>query len=178
MRLFIAFDTSEELKKEVLKLKKTSSFEKISFIPISNLHVTIKFLGEVHNPEKIVETLEKISFKTFEITNSKLGFFPNKNFISVIWIGFEKCDELLELKTVIDNSIGEIFKEEYDYIPHLTLARVNWLSDEQKIKLKELSKKELFKETFKVSSFKLMKSTLTKDGHVYESIREFKAKGL
>ncbi|MBU1202128.1 MAG: RNA 2',3'-cyclic phosphodiesterase [Nanoarchaeota archaeon] len=179
MRLFIAVDISEELKEEILKLEKEiQHFQKMSIVPKENLHITVKFLGEVDDQNKIINALRNVEFEAFNMTTDKTGFFPNDNFINVAWVGFDESKAMLDLQRLIDNSLSELFKKENNYIPHVTFARIKWLSPSEKRILQDLKSEGISKKTFKISSFKLVKSTLTETGPMYEALKEFKAKGL
>ncbi|NQU98114.1 RNA 2',3'-cyclic phosphodiesterase [Candidatus Woesearchaeota archaeon] len=179
MRLFIAIDICKELKQEIANIQeKIKDLGRIKTVLEKNLHLTLKFLGEVDAPEKIIELLEKIDFKEFSITSSNIGFFPSDNFINVVWIGFKEANGLIELQKKICETLSKDFKKEKDYIPHLTIARIKYLSPEEKAEILKLKQQDMKEITFKTPSFKLMKSTLTDKGPVYEVLKEFKAKGL
>ncbi len=65
------------------------------------------------------------------------------------------------------------FKKDYnDFIPHLTLARIKFLSSAKDYmgKLKQIKPKE---KEFKIESFKLIKSELTRQGPVYTDVETF-----
>lgn len=175
MRLFIAINISGNLKKEVVKIQKQiKSFEKINLIPKENLHLTIKFLGEVIDEKPIIEKLNNIHFKEFNITSNEIGLFPNKKYVNVIWIGFKKNEAIIELKKKIDNSLSE-FKNDFNFTPHLTIARVNYISSDCK---KNISNIKIYEQESQIKSFKLVKSTLTSNGPIYKTIKIFNAKGL
>ena len=123
MRLFIAIDVSDEISdycKELQKLIKGSLTR--------SFHITLKFLGEVNNPDEITEKLSNIKFEEFTLKTTDIGYFPNERFIRVIWLGIENSDALLKLQESIETSLKE-FKSDHKFHPHITLARVN-----QKIK--------------------------------------------
>ncbi|MFH1770437.1 MAG: RNA 2',3'-cyclic phosphodiesterase [archaeon] len=176
MRLFIATDISEELREEAKNILNKIDF-KASKVPVKNLHITLKFLGEVENTKKIEHQLKNIEFQEFFITSKNLGFFPNEQNIKVFWIGFEENQLLLNLHRKISASLPDL-KDDFKYSPHLTIARINYLDAKNKNRLLKIKEKGIKKTTFKVSSFKLMKSTLTSKGSVYEVLKTFKAKAL
>ena len=61
MRLFIAVDLPEEVKNELGRVPKQSGLGKITYVKPENIHLTLKFLGEVDegNVEKIKQKLEE-----------------------------------------------------------------------------------------------------------------------
>ena len=104
MRLFIAIDFKEQegyLKSlqeqlpsdDIVKIKKVKKF-----------HLTLKFLGEVEEDqvEEIKERLSKIKFKPFTTTLTGLGFFPDKKYVKVIWIGCTPTEPLIALEEQIN----------------------------------------------------------------------------
>lgn len=179
MRLFIAIDISKELKEEVVRLQKKLVISKnIKLVTKENFHFTLKFLGDKHSPEKVIEILDTINFETFFMTDSNIGFFPNDKKIKVVWLGFEHSSELMMLQRVIEDKLKTLFKKEFEFIPHLTIARIKYLSPEENNKLRQIKNKNIKKFEFKIDSFKLIKSTLTDKVPMYETLKEFKAKAL
>lgn len=179
MRIFISINISEELKEETLKLQESiDSITGVNIIPINNLHITLKFLGENKNIQAIIEKLRKIKFEPFEIYSLNTGFFPNENHIKVVWIGFERSTQLEKLFEQIEDLIGENFEQKFSFSPHLTIARIKNLDQKDKSTLMKLKETKMKKTLSKIGSFKLMKSTLTPLGPIYEVLEEFKAKSL
>ena len=171
MRCFIAIDLENDYFKEL-----QSQIKDIKGTFPKSFHLTLKFLGEVeeNKADKIKELLRKIRFEQFNIYSSNIGFFPNENYIRVVWIGLEPRDRIIELQKKIDNELLKLFPKEKKFEPHITLARIKYIKD--KGKFKELVKNiKVEKIEFKVDNFKLMKSTLTKQGPIYEVIETFKS---
>lgn len=178
MRLFIGINISEEVKEEAVKIQeKIKKLGELTLVPKENLHITLKFLGEIEDSEKIIKKLNNIKFKQFSLKATNIGFFPNNNYIKVVWIGFVG-NEILALQKQIDKTLEEDFKKEKNFVTHATIARVKYLSPEDKTEMNELKTISLRSSEFKVNSFKLMKSTLTSNGPAYETLRTFKTKAL
>ena len=57
MRLFLAIDIPENLKEEVAKFQEQFKIKGIKLVEKENLHITVKFLGEV-DEEKLKEILD------------------------------------------------------------------------------------------------------------------------
>jgi 2'-5' RNA ligase len=93
-----------------------------------NLHVTLKFLGEV-DPARlgpIQASLRAIRNSGLVTLNFRgLGFFPNEKHPRVLWAGIDPSTNLRPLAEDIDRSLHEIGfpLEEKPFTPHLTLAR-------------------------------------------------------
>ena len=176
MRLFIAIEISEEMKEYIVKIQKNidATINKIKFVNPNQIHLTLKFLGEVqpNNLEEIKNNLKKITLKPFSVVLDKIGVFPSESYIRVIWIGLKPEEPILELQRNIDEELKKLFKKEKDYKPHLTLARVKFINNKkefiEKIKNISIENKKIY-----VNKFKLIKSTLTQKGPIYEDLEVF-----
>ncbi|MBW2999338.1 RNA 2',3'-cyclic phosphodiesterase [Candidatus Woesearchaeota archaeon] len=170
MRLFIAVQVPESVKKELMQFQEKINV-KIKFV--KEFHLTLKFLGEIpeNNVEEIKENLRKVQFESFNISLDKIGFFPNEDYIRVVWVGLSPVDKINELQQKVDSALN--LGKEKKFHPHLTLARIKFkLNPEIIEKIKALKVPE---ESFTVNSFYLIKSTLTREGPIYEVLEEFKA---
>jgi len=170
MRTFISLELPEEIRKEIIQIqKKIPEFSGRKTEP-ENLHLTLKFLGEISEQEveKIKARLREIKLKKFQAEISELGVF-NPNFVKIIWLKINGCDEL---QKIIDNKLENLFPKEKRFMSHLTIARVKKINDKDKFisKLKNIKTKNI---KFNISNFFLKKSTLTSEKPVYEIIEEF-----
>ena len=171
MRTFIAIDIPEEIKKEIEKIQDLLPEFSGKKTEKENLHLTLKFLGEIPESEieNIGKKLKEIKFRKFEAELSFLGVF-DENFIRIVWIklsGFEK------LQKEIDEKLSDMFEKEKRFMSHLTLARVKNIKDKKNF-LSELGKIKYDKKKFVVSEFKLKKSELTREKPVYSDIKKYR----
>lgn len=184
MRAFIAIDLPDDIKANLVafqdELKGLNIF-RAKFVEKENLHLALKFLGEISEADmdKISKILEELCKKqhVFGLSLKALGAFPSESYVRVLWIGIVKGDaEAKTLHNEIDKAIAGIgnLKPDTRYVNHITLARVKAVMD--KAKLKELFGKYKDKEfgSFEAKEIKLIKSTLTREGPVYEPVKEFK----
>ena len=175
MRVFIAIDLPEDVKEELIKAQKSINSEKDKLSIARELHLTLKFIGEVTEDEveKIKKALSKIKFKKFNLTLDGTGVFPNENFIRVAWVGIKENKELMQLSKDIKEALPE-YKEDYPFSAHLTLARVKFVEDKTEFfnKVKNLKIKPL---TFEVKDFRLYSSKLSPKGPTYDVLAIFKA---
>lgn len=175
-RLFTAFRVSanKEIRDLINFLKE---FKSTKTVEEENLHVNLKFLGEVRE-NKVKDALNALKeaegFGEFEETLSGTGAFPNKDYIKILWIGL-KSKKLLELNSLLEKAFTEKnFKEDKrKFKPHLTVARVKSKPNE--------GIKKVFGERFdkhykdiKVKHVELIESKLTSKGPVYETIEKVK----
>ncbi len=176
MRLFVAIEIPEEIKEHIVKIQENIGTEKnkIRFVNKDNIHLTLKFLGEVQ-PNKlddIKNNLKEIAFKPFSVVLDTIGVFPSENYIRVVWVGLKPEEPVLELQKNIDENLKKLFKKEKGFKPHLTIARVKYIEEKKQFvdKLKQI---EVDNKKIEVNNFKLVKSTLTSKGPVYEELEVF-----
>ena len=170
----MAVELPPEVIEELVRLQKEIRQEGLRLV--KDFHLTLKFLGEVSDPkiERIKEKLGEISFGKFEAELSETGIFPNPNYIRVIWAGI-KADQIYSLQKAIDSSLEKLgFQRERDFKPHLTLARVDFIKDKVAFKNK-LTLLKINNLKFGINEFKLIKSTLTPTGPVYEVLESVRA---
>lgn len=140
-----------------------------------NLHLTLKFLGEVKEEriKEISKILRELSrrFKKFEFSLKNIGAFPDKHSPRVIWVGAEEGrEEMIELQKEIEEELVSLgFKKEArGFHPHLTIARVKRKAD-----FKELFRVAYKSRVFLIEGLVLFKSTLTPKGPIYEKVEKF-----
>jgi 2'-5' RNA ligase len=173
MRVFIAIETSAELREKMAELQRQLATDGVKLVEKENLHLTLHFLGEIdeHMKERVVQAMNKINCKKFEMSCSGVGAFPSRNYMRVIWVAAEAP----ELRKIYEQLGGELsklgFKKE-DFSPHITLARVKFLKDKNKLAkfLEENAETEIG--NCVVDRVVLKKSTLTPKGPIYETVHE------
>jgi len=174
MRLFIAVDF-DELKDYFIELREQLPKD-VKLTLQKAFHLTLKFLGEVQedNAGNIAEQLKKIKFDKIEISLDDIGVFPNEKFIRVVWVGINPKGPVVQLQKNIENSLEEFnFKKDFEFHPHITLARVKFVENKTDF-INSLKNIKIDKnKKIKVRNFKLIKSTLTPEGPVYEDLEVF-----
>lgn len=179
MRLFIAVEISEEIKREIVKI--TDKFKEagadVKWVRPEGMHLTLKFLGEVDETrkDKIVDILKPIS-KTkspFIITFQGLGAFPDLKRPRVIWIGAEKGKE--ELKNIAEEIEGPLSemgfsKEKREFSPHLTLGRVKSNRGIKELVSLLTGCNDLILSELNADKISLIQSILKREGSEYKSV--------
>ncbi|MCX7910312.1 MAG: RNA 2',3'-cyclic phosphodiesterase [Endomicrobia bacterium] len=184
MRTFIAVELEKDLVEKIdnfiFKTYREIDSNKISWVKKENLHITLKFLGEINdNQVKIVEdTLKNViqDKKSFIISVGGVGVFPNINYPRVIWLGINQGEKELEiLANLIDEELSKknFPKETKEFKAHLTIARVKQIK-----KLKEIiSYIEKYKDyNFGISKAKYItffQSILKPEGPEYKVVSKF-----
>jgi 2'-5' RNA ligase len=130
VRLFVALHIAQEIRDAITSLvgELKSLDESWKWARTENLHVTLKFLGEI-SPEKlqgVKETLRGVPAEfPFLLKFASLGFFPSERRPRVLWVGLDAPPGLAKLANAIEESLAKIgiAPEEREFSPHLTLAR-------------------------------------------------------
>jgi 2'-5' RNA ligase len=180
LRAFIAIELPSEVQKKlsqvIQRLQEPLRDVSIRWVKPHNIHLTLKFLGEVslNNLETIKQILvkEAAEVSPFEFSIGELGAFPNLKRPRVLWLHVVAPPELLALQRAIDiktERLGYV-SEERTYSPHITVGRVNRQVDAQDIHLIStlLQKTHIgLVEVVRVSTVTLFRSDLHPDGSVY-----------
>ena len=171
MRAFIAVSIPPDLRKEISKLQQKLPPKGVRPAKPENLHITLKFLGEVDSQalQKAKQLLSEVEFSPFEISLQGTGAFPSEHHAKVIWAGC-RSDELGMLAEKVGSALAPIGFKSEKFSAHITIARVKGKAQLEKF-FSETKGAEIGK--FKANSFELMKSTLAPEGPVYESIGTF-----
>ncbi len=184
IRTFIAVDIDEEkLKKEIVGFQRRLLDEgaDLKLVSPENIHLTLRFLGEVDEEEvvpKVVESMKQLNFQQFEIQFKGVGAFPSLTHMNVIWIAIRKgAEELEAIAEALEPRLSEIGipKDSKGFSAHLTIARVRTSRNKHQIArlLSELGEKDFG--SMRTESVTLKKSVLTPKGPIYSTILEVKA---
>jgi len=167
MRCFIGAELPPNVKSKLWKLGRNI---KGKHVEIENLHITIKFLGELKDDNSISNIISRLSFidnyNSIKIKLNGAGIFPSKIKPRVVWIGVIS-KEFIDFMKNIDDALYPNFKRERNYVPHITIARVKALSDDN---IKELGSIGFIDEV-EIKKVSILKSTLLPTGPVYSRIK-------
>ena len=170
MRVFVAIDIPKQTQKEIKKIQGKIPEFKGKFTEAENLHLTLKFLGNI-DEEKIDEIkirLRNVKLKSFETEINKIGVF-SPSFIKIVWIHLTNFEAL---QKIVDEKLSSLFPKEKRFMSHLTIARVKSVENKKEF-LEELERIKFPEIKFKVKDFRLKKSTLSRKGPVYEDLEEY-----
>ncbi len=177
MRLFIGIDIPKEVKDNLFNIQKIISGDiaKIKWVEKKNLHITLKFLGNVEksNLNKIKEKLDSINFNEFKLKFKKIDFFYRYDKLSILKLSFYNSSILKKLQRKIDENLIEIFPEPQKFTLYLTLGRIKLVKKEEKL-LKRINNFNFFKNEFNINKFQLVQSISQKGRQIYKTIYEFK----
>lgn len=180
IRAFIAIDLSPEIQNKldeiIAALKQRLKDAPVRWVPAGNIHLTLKFLGDVSLVN--IETLKNIltsqagASRAFELSVGDLGAFPSANRPRVLWVGVTAPPELGALQYAIEKETTRLgyAREERQFSPHLTLGRVARnasTGDTRRITSILSAYKVGFLGAVRVSAVHLYRSDLRPDGAAY-----------
>ena len=183
IRSFIAVDMPENLfdalSETSEQLQDMLSGLPIRWVPIENIHLSLKFLGDVSKKNipmlKEILLAEAASHTTFEISMGGFGVFPNVLRPRVLWVGVEAPDELVNLQRRIDMETARLgyAPDQREFSPHLTFGRVSRnATSEQLRKVSDLLRNFNlgFLGAARIDEVSLFRSDLGPDGAVYSKM--------
>ncbi len=103
-------------------------------MPPENMHVTLRFIGEVEPPiaTEIDTFLSRVDTPVFDIQLTGLGTFGSRGRVRALWAGIEKSKPLLRLQAKIETACvnAGLPPEGRKFHPHITLARCKNVPEE------------------------------------------------
>lgn len=180
IRSFIAIELPTTVKQELTTLEdllKKRCPQVVRWVDPQNIHVTLKFLGDVDS-DRVDEINMAIDEATqgmspFHLELKDLGVFPNLNKVNIIWVDTKgDLDKLTYLQKQIESNMEQLgfAREDRDFTPHLTLGRVrDYASPDDRKKIGQVLAQTAFAsaQVITVNSVNLMKSQLTNTGAIY-----------
>lgn len=184
MRAFIAIKLPSEIKEEIHKFQKSlkvacgerSRTNGVRWVAPENIHLTLKFLGEINESQvesitsainSSIKGIKSFNTKgTFSISLSEFGAFPDFRRPRVLWLGVkEGKEELIQLMINLENSLCKlgIEQEKREPVPHITIGRAN-----QPIRVQ--SPELRLESIFLADAVYLIKSVLTPQGPIYTDL--------
>lgn len=174
-RIFLGLSIPSAVKSQLISLQ--GGIPGANWVDPENYHITLKFIGEVDEitKEDIAESLDDLSFPTFQINLQGIDIFSRGNDPHHLWVKPNPEEPLLKLNSKIENHLQNYLnlkKDTHKFTPHLTIA---------KLKNSNLNKvgqfiqwHNLFKSiTFDITEYTLFQSLLTPKGAVYKPLDIF-----
>lgn len=184
IRTFIAIELSDEIHQKIKEIQseiRSSIQSRISWSKPENIHLTLKFLGDVSldKIESIKKNLKKVGrmHSPFEMSFGGIGTFPNFRRPRVIWLGVDRgAEQVIKIVSSIEMAMKKLgFQpERRKFTPHLTLGRVKQRGvNLKKIEpdLKKYDKPNI--PIVQVDRLALIKSELYPSGAIYTALEQF-----
>lgn len=134
MRLFIGAEIPDQVRRGIESmgsyLAASWNIESRCLVRSENLHLTIKFIGEVAQQRimAICDALQKCEFPSpFVVSADRLVCLPERGAVGILSVGLAgDLDRLYHLHGVIESAFAEleIPRERRPYKPHITFARL------------------------------------------------------
>jgi len=186
MRVFIAIDIDEEIRKGIANLqaemqgKVDIKKSDVKWVNPKNIHLTLKFLGEIKDKDTVeVCNIAKEAasrYKGFELNIETVGFFGGKS-VRVLWVGTGNGSEnLLELQKDLEQQLDSAGwpAEKRQFSGHLTLCRIR--NSKAGVKLAQVTEgyRDFKLGSISVESVTVYQSQLTPSGPVYTVLGNYK----
>ncbi|MFH0956463.1 MAG: RNA 2',3'-cyclic phosphodiesterase, partial [Candidatus Aenigmatarchaeota archaeon] len=129
MRLFVACELPKDVRETLSSAGRMmdASCAKVKWVEEENIHLTLKFLGEVPDRDvpAIRGALAKVNFQTLVCRISGFGAFPDEERPRVIWAGLEPGKVIAGLHEEVESALAGLgFPKDRDFAPHVTIGRV------------------------------------------------------
>ncbi|MCX6558741.1 MAG: RNA 2',3'-cyclic phosphodiesterase [Candidatus Aminicenantes bacterium] len=167
----------ESIARELLPFKKIAS--SIRWTESRNVHLTLKFIGEVPDalPGQMAAALRgaKTPVPAFPLRIAGFGKFPYGADLHIFWAGVAVNAPLAELFAWIEDALAPlgIARDDRPFSPHITLGRNKARGDFKKLFALLAEKNDLLLAECQASSFQLFSSRLTPTGPLYKVLEEF-----
>ncbi|OHB66891.1 MAG: 2'-5' RNA ligase, partial [Planctomycetes bacterium RBG_13_63_9] len=133
VRTFVAVEISSAVREragELIEVLRASGAD-VKWVEVGNLHLTLKFLGDVASREipRVCEAVERGTAKVapFELEVRGAGAFPDARRPRTVWLGVGNgAEEMVELHRHVEAKLSKLGyrKEHRRFQAHLTIGRV------------------------------------------------------
>jgi RNA 2',3'-cyclic 3'-phosphodiesterase len=172
-RLFVAIRPPHRVRQQLLAIM--GGVSGVRWQTDEQLHVTLKFIGEVdrHKAQDIHAALGSIHQPPFEIRICGIGSFDRRGQPEVLWAGIEPQEPLQALHKKVDQALLRVGveQERRAYTPHVTLARLKRSSGPVGALLEQSG--GFRTPSFPVDYFSLFESNLTPEGAHYSIVERY-----
>ncbi|WP_053057617.1 RNA 2',3'-cyclic phosphodiesterase [Rubrobacter aplysinae] len=180
-RLFVAVVPPPDIQREALRQARSLSWSgAVRWLPPENVHLTLKFLGEVpETPDsKLPELHETITalcsgHGAFDLSLRGAGAFPSVRRACVLWVGAsEGSGPLGALARDLEDGLEKLGfgRETRPFRPHATVARAKGGG----ARLEDPAAADTVGPLdFRAGSIELMRSRLSQEGAAYSNVASY-----
>jgi 2'-5' RNA ligase len=181
MRLFLAIELPESTRAHLERIQRqlAGPFRGLSMTRPQNLHLTLKFLGEVEDQAvlPLTHALAGIRSRAVELRPTSAELFPPRGPVRIVAVGLQDPTSTLgALHGAIESALQPLGypSEGRPFRPHVTLARSrSGLPPAQRGPIAKLIEEHLPLDSFLVEEFVLVQSTLLPEGPQYTIAAHF-----
>ena len=183
LRTFLALPLDEEIVERLVDVQQSlaSAGARVRWVDGENLHLTIKFLGDVTDEQlpEVCRVAEEVASQVepFEFSVAQVTSVPPAGAMRMVWVGIdEQTGKLNRLHELLEASYAAMGfgKENRSFRPHLTLGRVK---GGRNVKPLRAAVSEIADTEFGIASVNEMivfSSQLTPDGPIYSPMTTVK----
>jgi RNA 2',3'-cyclic 3'-phosphodiesterase len=173
IRLFVGFDLPSELRDRLAAVG--IGLPGAHWVPEDNLHMTLRFIGEVHEDvaNDLHDALLGIHGSAIPMTVVGVGTFEHGHRPHTLYAGVEKSDPLARLQGKIETALVRAGQEPEGrkFTPHITLAK---LRDTPASRLQPfLAANALLRDAWTAERFTLFSSQLGTGDPVYTAEADY-----
>ena len=125
MRVFVAVPLPTHIRAALAHL--AGGIAGIRWIDSENMHITLRFAGEINRAEvdDLHLELADIRFPEFEIGLRGIGTFEHRGHVRMLWAGFDDPSTLIALRDRVEAAAvrSGLQPDSRKYKPHITLCR-------------------------------------------------------
>ena len=164
MRLFIAIQFEEHILDALTDFQDDMRALGVAgnYTRRENLHITLAFIGDYGNPDDVLDAMDRVEFRPFEIEVDGVGRFGE-----LFWVGISDNPELTGYVKRLrrELSASRIPFDKKKFSPHITLIRKVSYNDGREIPISEPPKGKMM-----ATRVSLMRSEHGRHGMVYTEI--------
>lgn len=137
--LTLPFAIKQAIGQIIIQLKQNSQLFQVKWTRLENLHLTMRFLGNITPEEyfRITKLMNDVVYEIepFTLKFSKIIIFPNESHPVAIALKPEPLIELVKLNRILENTLRDckIHQEKRGFAPHLTLGKIRHIDSRIKI---------------------------------------------
>jgi len=186
IRSFLAFDIPTDVQQKLGRLIAdfATKEQEVRWLKPSDLHVTMKFFGDVEEDLLLGGISEAIAGVTeaavpASIDCQGVGVFPNWKYPRIIWAGFiGDTEPVLSLKEKLDSALSgfPLKPDQRQFRLHLTVGRAKEIKGTSRLVqlINGLGPVEFGK--VRIDHLTIYKSVLTREGSIYTALKRFELK--
>jgi 2'-5' RNA ligase len=174
LRLFVALELPDEVRRRIAML--SAGLPDARWVAPENLHVTLRFIGEVDEyvAEDIDSELVGVRGRPIKISLDGLGCFESRDRVRAVWARVVAGEELAHLQRSIEHAVRRagLEPDTHKFVPHVTLTRLRRVPVD--VVAPYLAHNGDFRAgPFDVAHFTLFRSHMGHGGSHYEALAQY-----